>query len=185
MDIKLANEQFGLRYNIVRPHNVLGLYQNIWDKYRNVIGIFIRKVLNNEPILIYGDGEQTRAFSDIKYYIEPFEKLIDGFDGEIINIGPDEGTITINEIVSIVAEECKFAEPPIYFPERPREVKDAMCSSDKARKILGYKTTIDVKQAVKNTADWIKNRGPKPFDYSFPLEIINDKTPQPWRDRLM
>jgi UDP-glucose 4-epimerase len=105
--------------------------------------------------------------------------------GEIINIGPDEGTITINEIVSIVAEECKFAEPPIYFPERPREVKDAMCSSDKARKILGYKTTIDVKQAVKNTAEWIKNRGPKPFDYSFPLEIVNDKTPRPWRDRLM
>ena len=53
MDIKLANEQFGLKYNIVRPHNVLGLYQNIWDKYRNVIGIFIRKVLNNESILIY------------------------------------------------------------------------------------------------------------------------------------
>jgi UDP-glucose 4-epimerase len=60
-----------------------------------------------------------------------------------------------------------------------------MCSSDKARKMLGYKTMIDVKQAVKNTAAWIKHRGPKPFDYSFPLEIINDKTPQPWRDRLM
>ena len=66
-DLRLAHEQFGLRYNIVRPHNVLGVYQNIWDKYRNVIGIFIRKTLNGQPILVYGDGEQTRAFSDIKY----------------------------------------------------------------------------------------------------------------------
>ena len=53
-DLKLAHEQFGLRYNIVRPHNVLGIYQNIWDKYRNVIGIFIRKTLNGQPILVYG-----------------------------------------------------------------------------------------------------------------------------------
>ena len=69
-DLKMAHTQFGLRYNIVRPHNVLGLYQNIWDRYRNVIGIFIRKTLNGQPILVYGDGEQTRAFSDIQYYME-------------------------------------------------------------------------------------------------------------------
>ena len=68
-DLKMAEKQFGLRYNIVRPHNVLGIYQNIWDRYRNVIGIFIRKTLNGQPILVYGDGEQTRAFSDIRYYI--------------------------------------------------------------------------------------------------------------------
>ena len=86
-DLKLAHDQFGLRYNIVRPHNVLGIYQNIWDKYRNVIGIFIRKTLDGLPILIYGDGEQTRAFSDIKYYMEPFDRLLnEEFDGEIFNI---------------------------------------------------------------------------------------------------
>ena len=70
-DLKMAETQFGLRYNIVRPHNVLGTYQNIWDRYRNVIGIFIRKTLNGIPILVYGDGEQTRAFSDIRYYMRP------------------------------------------------------------------------------------------------------------------
>ena len=89
-DLKLAHEQFGLRYNIVRPHNVLGIYQNIWDKYRNVIGIFIRKTLNGQPILVYGDGEQTRAFSDIKYYMEPFDRLLTEYDGEIFNIGADK-----------------------------------------------------------------------------------------------
>ena len=68
-DLAVAHKHLGLRYNIVRPHNVLGKYQNIWDRYRNVIGIFIRKTLNGIPILVYGDGEQTRAFSDIKYYM--------------------------------------------------------------------------------------------------------------------
>ena len=72
-DLKMAATQFGLRYNIIRPHNVLGTYQNIWDRYRNVIGIFIRKTLNGIPILVYGDGEQTRAFSDIRYYMRPFD----------------------------------------------------------------------------------------------------------------
>jgi UDP-glucose 4-epimerase len=90
MDIITAHKQFGLMYNIIRPHNVLGIYQNIWDKYRNVIGIFIKKALNGEPISIYGDGEQTRAFSDIQYYMEPFEKLISEHSGEIFNIGADK-----------------------------------------------------------------------------------------------
>ena len=83
-DLKMAHKQFGLRDNIVRPHNVLGIYQNIWDRYRNVIGIFIRKTLNGQPILVYGDGEQTRAFSDIKYYMDPFDILLNEFDGETL-----------------------------------------------------------------------------------------------------
>lgn len=65
LDLKSANKLFGLNYTIIRPHNVLGIYQNIWDKYRNVIGIWIRQVLNNEDITVYGDGLQQRAFSDI------------------------------------------------------------------------------------------------------------------------
>jgi UDP-glucose 4-epimerase len=69
--------------------------------------------------------------------------------------------------------------------DRPREVKHAMCSADKARRLLDYKTTVDVKTAVKETANWIRHRGAKPFDYSFPLEIVNEKTPKTWKDRLM
>ena len=104
-DLKLAHEQFGLRYNIVRPHNVLGIYQNIWDRYRNVIGIFIRKALNGQPILVYGDGEQTRAFSDIKYYMEPFDKLLTGHDSETFNIGADK-YFTLNEVATDGSDYC-------------------------------------------------------------------------------
>ena len=96
-DLKMAHKQFGLRYNIVRPHNVLGIYQNIWDRYRNVIGIFIRKTLNGQPILVYGDGEQTRAFSDIRYYMDPFDILLNEFDGETFNIGADK-FFTLNQV---------------------------------------------------------------------------------------
>ena len=100
-DIISANNQFGLKYNIIRPHNVLGIYQNIWDRYRNVIGIFIKKVLDKKPILIYGDGFQTRAFSDIKYYMEVFENLILKFDNQTYNVGAEK-YYSINEIATIV-----------------------------------------------------------------------------------
>ena len=78
MDLKLAKEHFDLDYSIVRPHNVVGVYQNIWDRYRNVIGIWIRQCMRSEPITIFGDGTQVRAFSDIKFYMKPFERLMTG-----------------------------------------------------------------------------------------------------------
>lgn len=87
MDLKLAKEQFGLSYSIIRPHNIVGKYQNIWDRYRNVVGIWIRKAMHNEPLTIFGDGLQTRAFSDVKYYFKPFEQLMYEYDGEIFNLG--------------------------------------------------------------------------------------------------
>ena len=76
LDLQVAKKQFGLNYSIVRPHNVIGKYQNIWDKYRNVIGIWIRQSIAGEPLTIFGDGSQTRAFSDISFYNKPFEKLM-------------------------------------------------------------------------------------------------------------
>src|SRR3990167_9555845 len=73
LDLECAYSQFGLNYTIVRPHNVIGIRQNIWDKYRNVMGIWIRRVLRGESICIFGDGTQERAFSDIKFCLEPFD----------------------------------------------------------------------------------------------------------------
>src|SRR3954462_9135337 len=65
MDLKAAHEMFGLNYVIFRPHNVYGENQNIGDKYRNVIGIFMNQLMKGEPMTIFGDGTQTRAFSHI------------------------------------------------------------------------------------------------------------------------
>lgn len=146
MDLKQAHEQFGLNYSIVRPHNVVGIYQNIWDKYRNVIGIWIRRVLNGETIQIFGDGEQKRAFSDIKYILEPLEKLMTTGDGEVFNLGSDK-EYTLNEVAGMFSARVEHLEPR-------HEVKNAYCNHDKAKEALGFKDETDLKQTIKEMFEW-------------------------------
>jgi UDP-glucose 4-epimerase len=185
--LKALSDTHGMEWNIAVPHNIVGPRQRYDDPFRNVMSIMINRNLQGKPAIIYGDGEQTRCFSYVADCIFCLEKLAldPNIVSEIVNIGPDEGTITVKELAKLVGEECGMTEPPIHMADRPREVKHAMCSADKARRLLDYKTTVDVKTSIKETADWIKQRGAKPFDYSFPLEIINDKTPKTWKDRLM
>jgi UDP-glucose 4-epimerase len=185
--LKALSETHGMEWNIAVPHNIVGPRQRYDDPFRNVMSIMINRNLQGKPAIIYGDGLQTRCFSYIDDCIFCLEKLAldPAITSEIVNIGPDEGTITVKELARLVADECGIIEDPIHMPDRPREVKHAHCSSDKARKLLGYNTTVDVKTAIKETTDWIRSRGAKPFDYSFPLEIINEKTPKTWKDRLM
>lgn len=157
LDMKIAGEQHGLRYNIIRPHNVIGIYQNIWDKYRNVVGIFIRKAIDNEPLLIYGDGNQTRAFSDVKFCFEPFEKLMltDTYDGEIFNIGSDKHW-TINqlaEIVSSVSEDFGI-KTQVKYGEPRHEAYNAYCDHSKAQEWLGLEDDTDLKALVKEMFEW-------------------------------
>ena len=176
-DLKLAHEQFGLRYNIVRPHNVLGIYQNIWDKYRNVIGIFIRKTLNGQPILVYGDGEQTRAFSDIKYYMEPFDRLLTEHDGETFNIGADKH-FSLNEVAEAVQKiGRKYGyEVPIEHGEPRHEVKHAYCDHTKAKTMLDFKDETNLEELIDSMFVWaIKqpNRKVKKMDYEITKDIYD------------
>lgn len=64
-ELRVCKEMFDLDYIIFRPHNVYGERQNIGDKYRNVVGIFMNQILQNKPMSVFGDGMQTRAFSYI------------------------------------------------------------------------------------------------------------------------
>ena len=176
-DLKLAHEQFGLRYNIVRPHNVLGIYQNIWDRYRNVIGIFIRKTLNGIPILVYGDGEQTRAFSDIKYYMEPFDLLHNEFDGEIFNIGADK-YFSLNEVAETVQKVGKKYgyEVPIEHGEPRHEVKHAYCDHTKAKTMLKFQDQTNLEELIESIFVWAMkqpNRKVKNMDYEVTKDIYD------------
>ena len=180
-DLKLAHEQFGLRYNIVRPHNVLGIYQNIWDKYRNVIGIFIRKTLNGQPILVYGDGEQTRAFSDIQYYMEPFDKLLTDYDNEIFNIGADK-YFTLNEVAETVQKiGRKYGyDVPIEHGEPRHEVKHAYCDHTKAKTVLDFKDETNLEELVESMFVWAMkqpNRKVKQMEYEVTKDIY-----EYWKD---
>ena len=104
--------------------------------------------------------------------------------GETINIGPDEEPISINYLAEIIANHLQFNLNPTYLPDRPLEVKTATCSSDKARKLLGYETKTNLSNGIKKTIDFINGKGIKKFDYHLDIEIFNDQTPITWKEKL-
>lgn len=155
MDLKLANEQFGLDYTIIRPHNVVGIYQNIWDRYRNVIGIWIRKSMKGEPLTIFGDGLQKRAFSDMTFYNEPFEKVMTRYGGEIFNIGADKERTLLEtaHLVQKCAKNFGF-NPGIIHLEQRHEAKYAFSNHDKAKKLLEFKDNTDLELTINKMFEW-------------------------------
>jgi UDP-glucose 4-epimerase len=155
LDLELAREQFGLQYNIIRPHNVIGTKQNIWDKYRNVIGIWIRESMMGNPIQIYGDGTQTRAFSDIQYCMEPFEKLMTLDNCDTFNIGADKeyDLKTIAVLVQKIAQEFGY-HPDIRHIEARLEVKNAYSNHDKAKERLNFIDRTDIEKTIREMFAW-------------------------------
>ena len=185
--LKILCDTHGMEWNIAIPHNIVGPRQRYDDPFRNVMSIMINRNLQGKPSIIYGDGLQTRCFSYVGDCIQCLEKMAldPNIVSETINIGPDEGTITIKDMATLVANECGIADEPMHLPDRPREVKHASCSADKARAILNYETKTSLAESVKQTVDYVRSRGVKPFDYSYPLEIVTEKTPKTWSERLM
>lgn len=185
--LKQLCDTHGMEWNIAVPHNIVGSRQKYDDPFRNVMSIMINRNLQGKPSIIYGDGLQTRCFSHIDDCVYCLEKLAldPNIVSEIVNIGPDEGIVTIKDLAEIIAEELDFKDPPIFLPDRPREVKHASCSAHKAMDLLGYKQNTDIRKCVRETIEYIKENGVKEFDYYFPIEIITDKTPTTWKDRIM
>ena len=143
-------------------------------------------MLQNRRPIIYGDGEQTRSFSDIDDCIYCLDKLVTDkkINREIFNIGPDEENISINELYKILCNKLQYNEPAEYVPDRPNEVKHAICSSNKARKLLGYKTSVNLNDSIQKVVDYIKLIGPRKFTYNYNLEINNEKTPDTWKKKI-
>jgi len=170
---------------IAVPHNIIGPRQKYDDPFRNVVSIMINRMLQGKAPIIYGDGEQKRCFSYIDDCLSCLLPMLDqkNLNKQIINIGPDEEFVTINQISEICSNITGVNLPPIYKPGRPREVKYATCSANKARKLLNYKTSISLKEGVQKTFEYIKNRGVKPFDYNIKIEIKNELTPKTWTQK--
>lgn len=185
--LKNLCETHGVKYTILVPHNILGTRQKYDDPMRNVASIMINRVLQGKPPIIYGDGEQKRCFSPVSDCIPSIVKAVDGaVDGEIVNIGPDGGEITINELAAHVLRLCGATDMKVvHFLDRPNEVKNAYCSSDKVRKFLGYKPTQSLENCLHEMVQDIKRRGVKEFKYFIPLEIVTERTPRTWVERLI
>lgn len=185
--IKNISETHGVDYVILVPHNIIGPRQKYDDPYRNVASIMINRMLQGKQPIIYGDGSQMRCFSFMQDVINPLMVACenDFVNGEIINIGPDEEFVTINELAARLANILNFELDPIYMPGRPQEVKHANCSADKARHLLGYKTTTSLDEGLSELVEWVRAKGAKEFTYHLPIEFVTEKTPKTWTDRLM
>ena len=157
MDIQIAGEQHGLDWCIIRPHNVYGIKQNIWDKYRNVLGIWMYQYINNEPMTIFGDGEQKRAFSYIDDNLEPLWKsaILPEASKQIINLGGIE-EISINEACKTLQEV--IGDGKIVYKEARHEVKHSIPTYQKSIDILGYEYKTDLKKGLTEMWEWAKQQ---------------------------
>lgn len=153
MDIQIAGEQHGLDWCIIRPHNVYGIKQNIWDKYRNVLGIWMYQYMNNEPMTIFGDGTQTRAFSYIDDSLEPLwnAAIIPNASEEIINLGGIE-EYSINNACNILREV--IGDGNIVYREARHEVKHSIPTWQKSVDILGFKHKTSLKHGLTEMWKW-------------------------------
>lgn len=188
---RVLSNVYKYQYVIIRPHNVYGPHQNLSDPYRNVLGIFINRLLNNKNFYIYGDGKQKRAFS----YVDDVNNAIikaaftKNAAGKVFNIGGD-AVISVNDLARIVLEEFFSTKripnefKPIYLPARPQEVKFAYSNHDLARKILGFKTKTELRDGIKKMVVWAKLFGPQKFKYLKSLDLQNDLTPKSWTEKL-
>ena len=190
---KVASEQVlknlcdlnNIEWVIAVPHNIIGPRQKYDDPFRNVVSIMINRMLQGKAPIIYGDGKQTRCFSYIDDCLSCLIPMLDqkNLNKQIINIGPDEEFVTINKIAEICSNITGVNLNPIYKEDRPKEVKHATCSADKARELLNYQTKVNLENGIKKTFDYIKKRGAKPFDYHIELEIDNELTPKTWKNK--
>lgn len=186
MAIRNLAKTHGMEWSICVPHNIIGPRQRYDDPFRNVAAIMTNRMLQGKAPIIFGDGSQRRCFSPIQDTLQVFEKLaLDPVAaGEVFNVGPDENTIEVKELSLLLAKLTGCDIPPIYYSDRPGEVKIATCSSDKARRLLGYKSKTSLEDSLKELVNWIQQKGPKDFDYHLDLEIKSPSTPTPWRERI-
>lgn len=181
----------GFEHVIAVPHNIAGRSQRYFDPFRNVMAIFINLMLQGRQPYIYGDGKQERCFSHYSDCIDPLIRMATSpVVGETINIGPDDGVVTILELAEKIWRHLcaqnlfKLPFRPNFIPDRPCEVKVAHCSADKARRLLGYKPKVTLDEMITEMIGWIREEGTRPFEYHLDIEIDSEKVPKTWKDRI-
>lgn len=159
LDLRAAHRMFGLDYVIFRPHNVYGEHQNIGDRYRNVIGIFMNQIMKGEAMTVFGDGTQTRAFSHIddvapQIALSPF--LVEA-QNQVINIGADS-PYTVNHLADVVAKAFGVEPRVRHLPAR-EEVLHAYASHEKARRVFGEHRSVALEEGIARMASWARQAG--------------------------
>lgn len=182
LDLKAAHEMFGLNYVIFRPHNVYGENQNIGDKYRNVIGIFMNQIMQGLPQTIFGDGTQTRAFSYIDDVAIPISHSINIEEAynKIFNIGADK-PYTVKELAEVVAHHFGVT-PNIQYLRARKEVLHAYSDHSKAHKVFNVVDTVNLHDGIGRMAAWAKKAGARKSKEFENIEIY-ENLPEGWNPK--
>ncbi len=183
--LEIFSHTYHFEHVILRPHNVYGPRQNITDPYRNVLGIWINRILRGKPPIIYGDGKQTRAFSYIADVTPAITKA--GFTpkakNQTINIGSDEA-VSVEKACRTLLKAMDSDFQPVHEPPRPGEVKHAYCTVQKSTNLLGYQTKHRLRDGLKKMVEWAKEVGPQEPTYTLPLEITKG-APTVWIEKTV
>jgi UDP-glucose 4-epimerase len=178
-ELEICKRLFDLNHIIFRPHNVYGECQNIGDKYRNVVGIFMNQIMQDKPLTVFGDGRQTRAFTYIRDVSPVIARsiLVEGAYNEVFNIGGDE----VYTVRQLAEEVCRVmgVEMRIRSLAERAEVTHAYASHDKVKKVLGYQPRYTLRQGLENAARWARSVGPRQNTKFRNIEIMKNM-PSSW-----
>ena len=179
MDLKVSHEMFGLDYVIFRPHNVYGEYQNLGDRYRNVVGIFMNQLMQGNPLTIFGDGSQTRAFTYVGDIAPIIANCVDHQDcyGEVFNIGADKD-YSVKELATEVMNAMEI-DGELRFLDARNEVVHAHSDHSKIKNIFGEYSKTTLSNGLKGMVDWAKDTGVKKSEKFKNIEIT-EKLPPIW-----
>lgn len=179
-ELKASHELFGLNYIVFRPHNVYGERQNIGDKYRNVVGIFMNQILKDEPMTVFGDGEQTRAFSYIGDVAPIIAESIENEAAwnQTFNIGADE-PYSVKHLAGAVAKAMGVQPNVVHLPAR-NEVIDAYSSHTKLERVFGVRAKHSLADGLERMADWVKAHGARESRGYEEIEVWKN-FPEAWR----
>ena len=180
-ELRVCKEMFDLNYIIFRPHNVYGERQNIGDKYRNVVGIFMNQALQGRPMTIFGDGEQKRAFSYIADVAPVIARSVEvpGALNQLFNVGANT-PYTVNELAQTVALAMGVEPEITHLPAR-NEVKYAYSSHEKLERIFGTPKLVSLEAGVEKMAKWVKEHGARKSQKFKNIEITKN-FPAAWLD---
>lgn len=182
LDLKAAHELFGLDWIVFRPHNVYGERQNIGDRYRNVVGIFMNQILAGEPLTVFGDGEQTRAFSHVTDVAPVIARAVDvpAARNRVFNVGADQ-PVTVNELLRVVAAEFGVTPRVHYLPAR-NEVIHAWADHGRVREVFGAHEPVGLAEGLRRMAAWVRTHGARATPRFEALELT-ENLPPIWRPR--
>jgi UDP-glucose 4-epimerase len=178
-DLKCTHEMFGLNYVIFRPHNVYGEYQNLGDRYRNVVGIFMNQLMQGKPLTVFGDGNQTRAFSyigDVAPYIANAVNVPEAYN-QIFNVGADQ-EFTVNELAKTTMQAMGINGELRHLPAR-NEVLHAHSDHSKIKRVFKTTQAVSLLEGLTRMAQWAHGSGIRKSTKFNNIEIT-EKLPAVW-----